>query len=268
MIIDSHVHFGKSLGFTMTKKDVLCAMEKYGVSKIIVSNAVAVEFNEKHEPLLEKENTLMLDVAKETIDFAKDNPDSVYAAIWVKPHTELLTGKFEYLLKIHLKYVKALKFHPFYSALSFDNPLTEPYIELAESLDLPVIVHTASDEFSLCKNVYKMAKKYPHVRFVMAHLGLGTDNSEAIDFCAELPNLFGDTAWVPAEKAEEFVKKAGSKKLMFGSDMPIDGIDTYAKNRNGERSMYQDYFENLEKSIGTNDFENIMFKNAQQFYKL
>lgn len=268
MIIDSHVHFGSSLGFSMPQKDVLTAMEKYNISKAIVSNVSAVEVDTEHNPLPENEQIPMLQTAKDTIDFAKANPGTIFAAIWVKPRLEQPSAELEYLLKIHPQFVKAIKIHPFYSALSFDSPQIEPYIELAELLELPVIVHTANDGFSECKKVYNMAKKYPYTKFVMAHLELGTNNDEAIDLCTKLPNLFGDTAWVPFEKAIKFVKTAGSEKLMFGSDMPIDGVDTYSKNKSGQRSMYQDYFHELAKRIPASSFENIMWKNAENFYKL
>lgn len=58
------------------------------------------------------------------------------------------------------------------------------------------------------------------------------------------------------------------KKIMFGSDMPIDGIDTYAKNPKGEPSMYVPYFNELQNLIPSKDYENLMFKNAQDFYKI
>lgn len=268
MIIDSHVHFGKSLGYSMPQKDVLTAMERYGISKIIVSSVSSVETDTEHRILPEDQQVPMIQTAKDTIDFAKSNSGSVFAAIWVKPQLEQPSAELEYLLKIHQQYVKAIKIHPFYSSLEFDSPKIEPYIELAERLELPVIVHTANDGFSECRKVYNMAKRHPHVKFVMAHLGLETDHEEAIDMCAKLPNLFGDTAWVSYDKAIKFIKKAGSEKLLFGSDMPIDGVDTYAHNKTGDRSIYQDYFYELEKMISADSFEKIMWKNAENFFKL
>lgn len=268
MIIDSHVHFSNNEIFPMPQKSVLTAMEKYGISKAIVSNADSIESDTNHNILPENMQTSLLKSANDTIDFAKDNSGQIFAAIWVKPHLEQPSAELEYLLRIHTQYVKAIKVHPFYSATQFDSPKIEPYIELAELLELPVIVHTANDGYSECSRVYKVAKKYPYVKFIMAHLGLETDHEEAISFCTKLPNLFGDTAWVSMESAIKFVKKAGSEKLMFGSDMPIDGIDTYAKNKAGQRSIYQDYFYELQNKIPTSSYENIMWKNAQTLYKI
>ena len=268
MIIDSHVHFGSILNFKLDKKTVLLAMEKYSVSKAIVSNCEGAEFDAQQNPIPEKEQIPMIVSAKKTIDFAKDNQGKIFAAIWVKPHFEQPSPELEYLLKVHHNIVKAIKIHPFHSAVSFSDPRVESYIQLAQLLKLPVITHTAADKFSACRHVYDIAKKYPDVKFIMAHMGLGTDNQEVIELCSKLPNLYSDTAWVPAENAIKFIKKCGSEKLLFGSDMPIDGLDTYTQNKWGQPSMYREYFNGLETQIPSMDFENIMWKNAENLFNL
>ena len=56
---------------------------------------------------------------------------------------------------------------------------------------------------------------------------------------------------------------------MFGSDSPIDGLDTYAKNKQGQPSLYLPYFNGkLKEKLNDEDFENLMWKNAQDFYRL
>ena len=83
----------------------------------------------------------------------------------------------------------------------------------------------------------------------MAHMGLGSDNSKAIKLISSLPNLYGDTAWVPIKSAISLIKNSSSEKLFFGSDNPIDGKDTYLHNKTGDRSLYQEYFN--ERPIST-----------------
>lgn len=268
MIIDSHVHFGSLGNLKMYKKTVLMAMEKYNISKAIVSNCQSVECDFQQKLIPEEYQTPMISSAKAAIDFAKDNPDKIYAAIWVKPFLEIPSAELEYYLKVNIDFIKALKIHPFHSGIPVTDAKMEPYIQLARMLDVPVIIHTANDPCSDCKNVYKIAKQYPDVRFVMAHLGLGTNNEEATEMCAELENLYGDTAWVPAENAVKFIKKCGSEKLMFGSDMPIDGLDTYSKNRQGQPSLYIPYFNELQSKLSAEEYENLMCKNAANFFRL
>ena len=50
--------------------------------------------------------------------------------------------------------------------------------------------------------------------------------------------------------------------------MPIDGVDTYAQNQKGERSLYQDYFQELPKRISKEAYEDIMYKNALRVFRL
>ena len=87
-----------------------------------------------------------------------------------------------------------------------------------------------------------MAKRHPKVSFVMVHMGLGTDNTEAIALVSKLPNLYGDTTWVSLQSTFNLIHAAGIGKVLFGSDNPIDGKDTYLCNSFGQRSLYQDYF--------------------------
>lgn len=56
--------------------------------------------------------------------------------------------------------------------------------------------------------------------------------------------------------------------MIFGSDAPIDGVDTYLCNPKGERSIYQDYFHVLEEKIGKEAYADLMYKNAVRIFKL
>ena len=42
-IIDAHVHIGRSLNFDMKETDVLEAMKKYNIEKVLVSNSESAE---------------------------------------------------------------------------------------------------------------------------------------------------------------------------------------------------------------------------------
>ncbi|MDD6770851.1 amidohydrolase family protein, partial [Inconstantimicrobium porci] len=137
-----------------------------------------------------------------------------------------------------------------------------------QEYNLPIVCHTGGCEEAGVIHVYNAAKKHPEVNFVMVHMGLGTDNQEAIELLGKLPNLYGDTTWVPIESTVQAVKLYGSEKIFFGSDNPIDGVDTYHNNPKGEKSVYQKYFNELEELIGKENYDNIMFKNAQKVFNI
>ena len=113
-----------------------------------------------------------------------------------------------------------------------------------------------------------MAVKYPKVNFIMGHMGLGTDNSEAVSLIKKQKNLYGDTAWVPVESTVRAIKECGADKIIFGTDNTIDGIDTLLKNKSGERSLYQQYFNDLKDILSKEEYDMLMYKNSIKLFNL
>ena len=144
----------------------------------------------------------------------------------------------------------------------------EEYIKTAETFNIPILVHTASSKESSCRSVYEMAVKYPKVNFIMGHMGLGTDNSEAVSLIKKQKNLYGDTAWVPVESTVRAIKECGADKIIFGTDNTIDGIDTLLKNKSGERSLYQQYFNDLKDILSKEEYDMLMYKNSIKLFNL
>lgn len=268
MIVDTHVHVGNKLDFSMPPETVLASMKKYKIDYSLVSSIDSTEADHLQRILPRELQTPQEESLEILLDFVKKNPDKIGAAVWVKPATEKLSKNFKKLILDNRDYIFAVKFHPFHSNVFFGGEETKAYIEFAGDCGLPVVTHTAATYESHPRRVYETAKKYPSVNFVMVHLGLGTDNKEAISLAAECKNLYGDTTWVPVENTLEFIKKAGIEKIFFGSDSPIDGLDTYHHNRKGEKSIYQDYFNKLPLLLGKEEYDMLMWKNAVDFFGL
>ena len=266
MIIDTHVHIGHMIGFNMKEKDVLYSMEKYGVDFSLVSNIEGAEFSRKGHKVPRIFQKSQNRILRKTIDFARGNPDKIGVLAWVKLYSEQPDEEFENLIKNNRKIIYGLKLHPFHSLTAPDDEKAEPYYELAEKYNLAVVSHTGGCEQARSIHLYNAAKKHPDINFVMVHMDLGTDNKEALDLLGELPNLYGDTSWVPLKTTLEAVKRHGSEKMLFGSDNPIDGRDTYQYNKWGERSLYQEYFNEFRTLVSQEDYDNIMYKNAEKVF--
>ncbi len=268
MIIDTHVHIGRVLNFNMKKEHVLYSMERYGIDYSIVSDCRGTESDHHQRVLPFILQTPQIKCIQETIDFAKAYPDKIGAALWLRPMHETADDKVYRIIEENREYVKALKFHPFHSAVNFDADKMEPFMELAKHFDLPVVVHTGGADHASCKRVYNMAQRHPDINFVMVHMGLGTDNTEAEKLIGMLPNLYGDTTWVSMKNTIRFIENNGDDKILFGSDNPIDGKDTYLHNKYGDRSIYQDYFHVLPDLIPKDSYEKLMWKNAVKLFSL
>ena len=87
-------------------------------------------------------------------------------------------------------------------------------------------------------------------------------------YISKLDNLYGDTTWVPIKSVSKFIEKCGSDRLVFGSDSPIDGLDTYMFNKTGQPSLYRQYFNDLKDLVPKQVYEKIMYKNAMKLFKI
>ena len=266
MIIDTHVHIGDMIGFHMTEEDVLYSMQQYGIDHSIVSCLDAAQFDHELRLIPSKYCRSQIECLQKVVDFAKKYPDRISAAAWLRPYNEKADYDLYKTINDNRKYIKAIKFHPFHSNVPFDSVAMEPFIELAQHYGLPVVVHTGGSDAASCVRVYNMAKRFPKTRFVMVHMGLGTDNKEAIELVARQPNLYGDTTWVSMQSTLLLIQTAGIEKVMFGSDNPIDGPDTYLHNRHGDRSLYQDYFHVLPRLLSPEDYNRLMYQNAADLF--
>lgn len=267
MIIDAHVHIGgDNVGFDMREDIVLESMKKYHIDICIISNGDSGEYGHDLEILPKEVQVDQKASLKRAIDFAKENEGKIYAGFWCKPHHEELDEEIEKMIADNRKYMIALKVHPYHSNLAFDDDKMIPYLDLAVKYDLPVIVHTGTSYNDSPQRVYNMAKKYPNLKFIMAHMGLGSDNWLAIDLMEKADNLYADTAWVPVSTTVEVIKRYGSKRVMFGTDSPIDGVDTYYCNKEGEPSLYRQYFGELKDMISKEDYDNLMCNTAKEVF--
>lgn len=263
MIIDSHVHIGSLIKFNMPKEMVIESMKKYNIDFSLISNIEGAEVDCDQEPIKIEDQHSQEEINKSAIDFARNNKDKIGVLLWTRPRNESATKEFEDLIINNRDIVYGIKVHPFHSKIPFDSDKVQEYIKIAQKYNLPVLTHTANDDCSSPRRVYEMALKYPKVKFIMGHMGLGTNNEEAIDYISKLPNLYGDTTWVLPDKAEKMIKKCGADKLLFGSDNPIDGLDTY-----NHKDFYKIYFDEFKNKIDKESYNKIMYKNAIKVFNI
>jgi hypothetical protein len=263
MIIDSHTHIGKIIKFDMPESMVLASMEKYGIAYALVSNIEGCEVDNDQQPIPPEQQVSQQAINEKTLRFVRAHPDKLGALLWIKPATEGCTPEFEAMVANNRDVVYGLKVHPYHSKLSFGSAEVDRYIQLAQKYELVVVTHTANDYESSPAVAYEVALRYPEVNIVMYHMGLATDNFAAIELIAKLPNLYGDTSWVTPDKTLHAIKVCGIDKILFGTDNPIDGLDTY-----NDPIFYNDYFSTFRQVLSPVDYEQFIFRNAIRLFGL
>jgi predicted TIM-barrel fold metal-dependent hydrolase len=102
-----------------------------------------------------------------------------------------------------------------------DARLSREICETARAFGIPVL-YDAMGEVSIVELV---ATEYPDVAFIIPHMGSFSDDWRAqhalIDHLFRHPNVYTDTSGVRRfDLLEETVKRAGARKILFGSDGP------------------------------------------------
>jgi predicted TIM-barrel fold metal-dependent hydrolase len=103
----------------------------------------------------------------------------------------------------------------------FEAMPTREVCETARAFRLPIFV----DVVSRPEVIDMLAPQYPDVNFIVAHLGSYTDDwrahQQVVYQLARYPNVYGDTSAVRRfDYIVEAIKRAGARKLLFGSDGP------------------------------------------------
>lgn len=163
-----------------------------------------------------------------------------------------------------------------YQGIRYDDPLMEPLWDLAEELDLPVLLHTGSgptdgyrsnprkrlastDVFAL----EEVILRHPKIRIVLQHMGYPMGDA-TLALMGAYSNIYLDTGatdWLVARPAfhsylRKFVDAGYGDRIMFGSDamtwpdaipLAIQGIQT--------------------SNLSPSEKRDILYRNARRFFR-
>ncbi|MCL5005697.1 MAG: amidohydrolase family protein [Acidobacteria bacterium] len=213
MIIDAHVHIGKSarLQISADGEFLVRVADDLGFDKICCTDLTAL-FYDMHEG-----NRLLYEEMRRY-------PDRIvgYASLH---STRFESEALENLTRCYEVYgMKGLKIYSTPEA-SIAEPWTIPILEKCVEFDMPVLAHTTPAE---CE--YLMTR-VPQCKVMMAHAGgqpfAFGDWNRAIMMAQRFENLYLDTtsSTLDAGFVEKAVAVLGADKIVFGTDTPL--LDPY-----------------------------------------
>ncbi|MGC9116910.1 MAG: amidohydrolase family protein [Conexivisphaera sp.] len=159
-----------------------------------------------------------------------------------------------------------------------DDPAVEAVLEVAESEDVPVTVHTGCDPGiwelpKYCKygdpsRLDPLLARHRGVRVVLAHAGSysaiapGVFIEEALDLVRRYPEVYADTAALPPGLVEMVLRDFPRGKVMYGSDYP-------AVAEEDPRRYLEDVFLTLESAgHGTAELEDFSRAVAERVFSV
>ena len=267
MIIDVHTHIGeisfpvgKSRISNMPEETLIAGMIKYSIDFALVSSIEGAEFNSDVQLVPPEKQIPQLVSMSRVVEFVRKNRTRLKALLWVKPYTEECGKELDDFIQSNKEYIAGLKIHPTLSNLKFTDKKILPFIRLARKFNFPVLIHTENDGRSNAGFVEKVAGEFRDVTFIMAHMGLNTDNLEAIDIIKRNQNIFGDTCLVESGNVIRAIDECGSESIIFGTDASVFGIDTYER--------YLPLISTMKSRCSVEDVKNVLYKNSMRLYGL
>lgn len=152
-------------------------------------------------------------------------------AYWVAPERE---ANFDILAKTADRWA-ALKIHPSLLRRPISDPGFEPYLDLAASLHIPVLVHCGRwQEMAGYGLVLDVATSRKENHFILGHMG--GDSPHLVADCTErisaegIPNVSLGTEsirepWV----LERAIARIGASRLIFGSDYNLNHPEPFRR---------------------------------------
>lgn len=206
MIIDCHCHAGKGDGLTgpwdtdASLNRYLQRAQRAGIHKTVLFAAFHSDYAVAN---------------REVARIVASQPERFFGFAFV--HAERDRRRMRELVGVAVRQYGfvGIKVH------RYDARINREVCEAARAYSLPVL-YDPMGEVSVAE---LLATEYPDVNFIIAHLGSFSDDWKAqqalIDPLARHPNIYTDTSGIRRfDLLEQAVRRAGARKLLFGSDGP------------------------------------------------
>jgi len=122
--------------------------------------------------------------------------------------------------------LRGLKLHPTMHGYHFvDHALLDPVFTVCGELNIPILVNALDDPFVTPLGIEEIARSFPMVPVLIAHMGTVWNVVEAILVAKRNDNLFLETSSTQLLEVKMAYRDAGAHKLVMGTDWPASTFD-------------------------------------------
>lgn len=204
-MIDNHVHVGWYTDGYHSPREIWYAEQEAEMEEMAVSSTSSCA-------------ELYKLVVKEMRELIQIGGERIHPLLWITPRM-MKTWGISYMLHSKIRW-QGVKMHwKAHREWYYNRKLLHNTMEVARWLKVPVLLHTGN--FKECKSGVFMdiCKQYDDITFVLAH---GRPFDEAKNVLNECPNVYVDTAFMPADDVKDLADSEYSKRILFGTDAPIN----------------------------------------------
>ncbi len=116
---------------------------------------------------------------------------------------------------------RGVKLAPVVHRFGFDEAVLGEVAAACGERGFPVYSHVLPQPACTTADFAALARRHPVTNFILGHMGFGPGDADAIDFAAELRNLFLETSLGNYLILCDALARLGPGKLLFGSEFPL-----------------------------------------------
>lgn len=235
---DNHVHVGWYTDSYHSPREIWYAEQEAGIEEMAVSSTSTCA-------------ELYKLVVKEMRELIQIGGEHIHPLLWITPRM-MKTWGISYMLHSKVRW-QGVKMHwKAHREWYYNRKLLHNALEVARWLQVPVLLHTGN--FKECKSGVFMdiCKQYDDLTFVLAH---GRPLDEAKNVLKECPNVYVDTAFMPADEVKDLADAGYSKRILFGTDVPINLL--YNKDVSTADYIRKNMVE-LQSTLSSKQYETII----------
>ncbi len=155
--------------------------------------------------------------------FVADSDFSCWGLASLTPHQDEDAYKAEVRRCVQALGFVGVKLHTIGHAVNPGSTDAARIFEVAEELDIPVMVHTGDGiPFADPAAVLQRAREFPDVRVVLAHAGGSAFAGSAIAVAETSPNVYLETSWCKTPEIGMMIDRLGAERVMLGADLPFN----------------------------------------------
>lgn len=244
MITDSHAHLGYDVVFDeeQSEEDLIRYNTLYDITASVVQPFVTRPYMEDTE-----------EIHNRIYELCVKYPGKFYGMASINPHFRPYDYEKEAFRCVKTLGFKALKLTPIAHASNPSSVDGRHVFEIAESLKVPVMVHTGSGApFSDPARLLSVLPDYKGIPVILAHAGTDLLFTQALYLAEQFDNVFLEPSWLSILCVRKALRTIGAGKIMFSSD--------HAVNIPVELAKYRALLE------GTPELDQVLWKTAKQVF--
>lgn len=157
------------------------------------------------------------------LDLIRKHPDRLFGFGQVMPQAD---DALDEIVRIKGAGLSGLKLHPSLHGYHVaDHGLLDPIFGCCAELGLPILINALDDAFCAPLAIEEIAKNFPQVPTIIAHMGAVWNVPEAILVAERNPHIYLETSATLMADVKRAYARLGPAQILLGSEWPGSDFD-------------------------------------------